>query len=224
LTLDAQPQAFLTNEKKNVIVDYFVKWRITEVAQYFRSTRGDENTALSRLSQIIEDGLRDEFGKRTIQEVVSGERAEIMDILQVRANKSAEEFGVEIVDVRVSRIDLPDEVSEAVYDRMRAERERVAKDFRARGMEEAEKLRANADRQRTVILANAYRDAERTRGVGDAKSTAVYAKAYNRDKEFYVFLRSLNAYKSTFSGKNDVIILQPDSEFFRYFNQSRGNK
>ena len=220
LTLDAQPELFLTSEKKNVIVDFFVKWRINDVGQYWRSTRGDERNAQIRLSQIMKDGLRNEFGKRTIQEAVSGERRQIMEILRVKADSLASELGIGVVDVRISRIDLPDEVSGSVYDRMRAERERVAADFRARGQEAAERIRAQADREATVILANARSEADRVRGEGDAKATEIYAKAYNRNPEFYAFYRSLEAYRKTFSGKNDVIVLQPDSEFFRYFGQS----
>jgi membrane protease subunit HflC len=224
LSLDAQPERILTIEKKNVTVDFFVKWRISDVGQYYRSTRGQERSALARLAQIIKDRLRNEFGKRTIQEAVSGERSEIMNILQIGANEVAKELGIKVVDVRISRIDLPDEVSASVYDRMRAERERVAKDFRARGMEAAERIRASADRKRTVILANAYRDAELIRGDGDAKAAEIYANAYRNNKEFYAFTRSLSAYQNTFAGKNDVLILEPDSDFFRYFNSTKGGK
>ncbi|MCP4408021.1 MAG: protease modulator HflC [Gammaproteobacteria bacterium] len=222
LTLDAQPERFLTSEKKNVIVDFFVKWRISDVGQYYRATRGQERNAMVRLSQIIKDRLRNEFGKRTIREAVSGERAVIMDILKVSSNAQAKGLGIEVIDVRVSRIDLPNEVSGSVYDRMRAERERVAKDFRAKGLEAAERIRAGADRKRTVILAEAYRDAELIRGVGDAKSAETYAKAFNQNSEFYYFTRSLSAYRNTFKGKDDVIVLEPDSHFFRYFNQPKG--
>ncbi len=222
LTLDAQPERFLTSEKKNVTVDFFVKWRIADVAQYFRATRGDERNAQSRLAQIMKDGLRNEFGKRTIQEAVSGERSEIMKVLRGKANDLAAELGIQVVDVRISRIDLPDEVSDSVYDRMRAERDRVAKDFRARGQEAAERIRAVADREATVIRANAYRDAEKIRGEGDAKAAEIYAKAYGKNAEFYAFTRSLTAYTNTFSGKNDLLILEPDAEFFRYLNQSQG--
>lgn len=220
LTLDAQPELFLTSEKKNVIVDFFVKWRINDVGQYWRSTRGDERNAQIRLSQIMKDGLRNEFGKRTIQEAVSGERRQIMEVLRVKADVLAKELGIGVVDVRISRIDLPDEVSGSVYDRMRAERERVAADFRARGQEAAERIRAQADREATVILANARSEAAGIRGEGDARATEIYAKAYNRNPEFYAFYRSLEAYRNTFSGKNDVIVLEPDSEFFRYFGKS----
>ena len=218
LTLDAQPESFLTVEKKNVTVDFFVKWRILDVGQYYRSTRGDERNALSRLSQIMKDQLRNEFGKRTIQEAVSGERSQIMDILKVKSNETAKELGVEIVDVRISRIDLPDDVSDAVYARMRAERNRVARDFRARGMEQAERIRAEADRQRIAIIAEAYRESEKIRGAGDAESANIYADAYNNDPEFYSFTRSIRAYEDAFGG-SDTLILEPESDFFDYFNQ-----
>ena len=218
LTLDAQPESFLTVEKKNVTVDFFVKWRIQEVGQYYRATRGDERNALSRLSQIMKDQLRNEFGKRTIQEAVSGERSEIMDILRIQSNETAKELGIEIVDVRISRIDLPDDVSDAVYARMRAERNRVARDFRARGMEQAERIRADSDRERITILAEAYREAEKTRGEGDAEAAKIYADAYNRDPEFYSFTRSIRAYEDAF-GESDTLILEPDSDFFNYFDR-----
>lgn len=224
LTLDAQPERFLTSEKKNVIVDFFVKWRIADVAQYYRATRGQERNALTRLSQIIKDRLRNEFGKRTIQEAVSGERSEIMDILQINANQVAKGLGIAVVDVRISRIDLPDEVSDSVYDRMRAERERTARDFRARGMEAAERIRASADRERTILLANAFRDSELIRGDGDAKAAEIYANAFNENSEFYAFTRRLNAYTNTFNGKDDIMILEPDSDFFRYFHQPEASR
>lgn len=224
LTLDIPPDRFLTSEKKNVIVDFFVKWRIDDVGQYYRSTRGDERNAQARLSQILKDGMRNEFGKRNLQEAVSGERSVIMEILRVQANEAARNLGISVIDVRISRIDLPDEVSESVYNRMRAERDRVAQDFRARGQEEAERVRARADRERTVILANAYREAERLRGEGDALATEIYAKAYGRNHEFFSFYRSLLAYRNTLSGQGNVFVLEPDSEFFRYFNQSSGKK
>lgn len=223
LTLDAQPESFLTVEKKNVTVDFFVKWRIKNVGQYYRATRGDERNALSRLSQIMKDRLRNEFGKRTIQEAVSGERSQIMDILRVKSNETAKELGIEVIDVRISRIDLPDDVSGAVYARMRAERNRVARDFRARGEEQAERIRAEADRKRVEIIAEAYRKAEQIRGEGDAEATKIYADAYTQDEEFYSFTRSIEAYKNAFGGA-DTIILQPDSEFFRYFNQKRSSQ
>ena len=217
LTLDARPESFLTVEKKNVTVDFFVKWRIQDVSQYYRATRGDERNAQSRLSQIMKDGLRNEFGKRTIQEAVSGERREIMNILRIKSNSLAKDLGIEIVDVRISRIDLPDDVSGAVYARMRAERNRVARDFRARGMEQAEKIRAGADRKRIEIISSAYKESEKIRGTGDAKSAKIYADAYKKNSEFYSFLRSIEAYKQIF-GTGDTFVLEPDSEFFNYFN------
>jgi membrane protease subunit HflC len=224
ITLDIRPERFLTVEKKDVIVDSYAKWRISNVAQYFRSTGGNEDRTASLLAERINTSLRDEFGKRTIQEVVTGERTEIMAQLTKDSDEKANELGVEIVDVRVKRIDLPPEVSESVYGRMRAERERVARDLRAKGSEAAERIRSDADRQHTVILADAYRQAEELRGTGDAKSAEIFAKAYNQDAEFYAFYRSLNAYRNAFSGSgSDLLVLQPDSEFFRYFKSQTGN-
>ena len=219
-TLDTDPERFLTAEKKNVIVDSFVKWRIAEVGRFYTAVAGDPIRANLRLDQIIKDGLRSEFSKRTLQEVVSGDRRQIMEILSSAATTEAQQLGIDVLDVRIKRIDLPAEVSNSVFQRMRAERERVAKDFRSRGAEAAERIRADADRQRTVILAEAYRDAERTRGEGDAKAAEIYANAYNKNADFYSFYRSLNAYRGTFGSKNDIMVLQPDSKFFQYFNQS----
>lgn len=221
-TMDSRPERFLTSEKKDVIVDYFAKWRISNVAQFFRSTGGRDEKTAQLLQERINTSLRDEFGKRTVQEVISGERAEIMQLLTKDADTKAAELGVEILDVRVKQIDLPPEVSESVYQRMRAERERVARDLRAKGAEAAEKIRANADRERTVIVADAYREAEQTRGEGDAKAAEIYAGAYSQDDEFYSFYRSLNAYKKSFSGTGDVMVLQPDSDFFRYLKNQNG--
>jgi membrane protease subunit HflC len=216
-TLDADPERYLTGEKKNLIVDSFVKWRIKDVSNYYTATGGDAMRANLRLSQITKDGLRAEFAKRTITEAVSGERQEIMDIITTQANAQAEAFGIEIVDVRIKRIDFPADISDSVYRRMRSERERVAKDLRSRGAESAEKIRAEADRARTVLLADAYRDAEKLRGEGDAAATGIYAKAYGKDVEFYSLYRSLNAYKSTFADKGDILVIEPTSEFFKYF-------
>ena len=221
-TLDAQPQRFLTIEKKDVIVDSFAKWRISDAGQFYRATGGSRDKTARLLSERINTSLRDEFGKRTIKEVVSGERAEIMALLTKDIDAKAAEFGVEILDIRVKQIDLPPEVSESVYDRMRAERERVARDLRAQGGEAAERIRAEADRQRVVIIADAYKEAEQTRGEGDAKAAEIYASAYNQDAEFYSFYRSLNAYKNSFNNRSDVMVLQPDSEFFRYLNNKGG--
>lgn len=223
LTLDVPPTEFPTNEKKYVKVDFFAKWRIKDVERYYLATSGIETKANQRLELILVDGLKNEFGKRTIQEVVSGERAEIMDVIQVQSNEEAKNFGIEVVDVRVSKIDLPDTVSDSVFKNMRAERDRVAKDFRARGREQAEVIRAKADKERTVILANAYNEAEQVRGEGDAKSAEIYAQAFTQDEEFYSFTRSLKAYINTFNSNNDVLIMEPDSKFFRYFKKSEQN-
>lgn len=222
LTMDAEPESFLTAEKKNVVVDAFVKWRISDVGLYYTAMGGSEINANQRLSQIIKDGLRSEFAKRTIQEVVSGERAEIMDILRTSTDSQVKPFGIDVVDVRIKRIDLKGGVSEAVYRRMEAERTRVATDLRSKGAEAAERIRADADRQRTVILAEAYRDAEQLRGDGDARAAEIYAQAYNQDPEFYAFYRSLNAYKTSFKDRSDVMVLEPDSDFFKYFKEMGG--
>lgn len=220
LNLDQEPQRFLTLEKKDVIVDYFVKWRITDVTAFYTATRGDVLYANGLLGQRINRALRDEFGARTVQEVVAGERSQILDVVKQTTANLPEELGIFVVDVRTKRIDLPAEVSGAVYDRMRAERNRVAKDFRARGSEAAERIRANADREREVILANAYRDAEIIRGEGDARATEVYAAAFSKDKEFYSFYRSLNAYQNSFSSSSDIMLIEPESDFFKYFNNA----
>ena len=221
LTLDARPQRYLTLEKKALIVDSFVKWRIDDVAVYYTSTSGDEFTAAKLLASRVDTGLRNQFGERTLTEVVSGERDELMAELLEELNQLVKtEFGIEVVDVRVKRIDLPQEVSESVYGRMRTERESEAREIRSKGKEFAEGKRADADRQETVIEANAYRDSELVRGDGDAKAAAIYAKAFNKDPEFYSFYRSLDAYRKTFGAGGDVMLLEPDSEFFKYMNQS----
>lgn len=223
-TSDAQPQRFLTAEKKFVVVDSYVKWRIADAAQYYRSTGGSVLTTSRLLAEQINTALRNEFGKRTIQEVISGERAKIMDTLAKNADDKASNLGVEIVDVRVKQIDFPERVSSSVYERMRSERERVAKEWRAQGAEAAERIQADADRQRTEILANAYREAEILSGEGDAKSAEIYANAFNRDTEFYAFWRSLKAYRDVFGDGGSVMVLDPDSEFFRYFSASQGGR
>jgi membrane protease subunit HflC len=220
LNLDARPERVLTSEKKNLIVDSFVKWRIEDVERYFRRTAGDERRALNLISQLIKKGLLDEFGKRTVQEVISGERVEIMKRVQEIADSRARELGATVVDVRIKKIDLPPEVSNSVFQRMEKERETVAKSFRSRGEEQAIGIRADADRQREEIIAEAYSEGQRVRGEGDAVAAQVYGDAFGQDPEFYNLSRSLTAYKKTFSGKNDLLILQPDSEFFRYFNNS----
>ncbi|MES9831435.1 MAG: protease modulator HflC [Candidatus Thiodiazotropha sp. LLP2] len=221
-TMDSRPERFLTAEKKDVIVDYFAKWRIANAAQYFRSTGGSLDKTARLLQERINTNLRDEFGKRTVQDVISGERTEIMDKLTKDSDVMASELGVEILDVRVKQIDLPPEVSESVYQRMRAERERVARDLRAKGAEAAERIQANADRERVVIVADAYREAEILRGEGDGKAAETYANAYKQNSEFYAFYRSLNAYKNSFKDSSDVMVLQPDSDFFRYLKNSSG--
>jgi membrane protease subunit HflC len=220
ITMDTERERYLTSEKKNVVVDAFAKWRVADVASYFTSMGGDENRANARISQVLKQELRNQFGRRTIQDVVSGERAQVMDILRVNTAQQVREFGVEVVDVRIKRVDLPEEVSPAVYQRMVAERSRVAKDLRSKGAETAEKITADADRQRTVISAEAYGEAERIRGDGDAKAAEVYAKAYSQDPDFYGFYRSLAAYRHAFKDKGNIMVLEPDSEFFDFFRQA----
>ena len=217
LTLDNQTENFLTIEKKNVEVDFFVKWRIVDTTKYYRSTGGQELVAMDRLAAIVNPGLRAQFGSRTIRQVVSGERNEILDAVQKTAHDRVAELGIEIVDVRVKRVDLPKDVSESVYQRMRAERTRVASDLRARGAEEAERIRADADREAQITLANAYRESEKLRGEGDAKAAEVYAKAYGQDPEFYKFYRSLNIYRDSFGTRDNILVLEPNGELFKYF-------
>ena len=217
LTLDATPARYLTGEKKNVSVDSFVLWRIADVATYFESMGGNEARAQSRIAQIVKDGLRGEFGKRTIKQLVSGDRVSLVSEMMLSANATAKDFGIEIVNVRIKRIDLPSEVSSSVYTRMEAERERVASELRSQGAEESEKIRSDADRQRTIILADSRREAEILRGEGDATSTEVYAKAYEQNSEFYSLYRRLNAYKNVFNG-NDMLVIEPKGEFFNQFD------
>ena len=221
LTIEsAEPERFLTSEKKNVLVDLFVKWRITDVRQYYVSVGGNEGLAQTRLLQTINDGLRAEFGNRTVHDVVSGERDKIMDLMRDKANEDAKTIGVEVLDVRIKRVDLPQEVSVDVYRRMEAERKRVANELRSTGFADSERIRADADKQREVIVAQAYREAQRVKGEGDAKSTGIYARAYEQNAEFYAFYRSLEAYKASFRGRNDVLVLEPSSEFFKYLRSS----
>ena len=221
-TLDSDPQLYLTSEKKQVIVDSFVKWRVDEVEGYYTSTGGNPQRANERLSVVIVKALRDEFGKRTVRQVVSGERAEIMTQMQVSALDQAQQLGLEIVDVRIKRVDLPSKVSQSVYDRMAAERKQVAKRFRSEGEEQAREIRATAERDREVILAEAQREGQTTRGDGDARATEIYANAYNQDREFYSLYRSLDAYRNTFNQASDILLIQPNTQFFRYFNDSAG--
>ncbi len=224
LTLDAEPERFLTKEKKFLIVDSFIMWRIEDEQKYFTTTGGDEFAAQRLLAQKVNAGLRDEFGLRTIKEVVSGERREVMNILRDQANQAASELGAKVIDVRIKKIDLPDEVSDSVFDRMRSERKRVANDLRSQGAEVGEQIRADADRQRTEILASAYRKAQEIRGEGDATAAKTYAGAYEENEAFFKFYRSLEAYRKTFQGYGDIMVLEPDSEFFRYFNDPMGNE
>jgi modulator of FtsH protease HflC len=222
MTLNIPPDRFLTSEAKNVIVDFYAKWRIDDVGQFFRATRGDERNAEERLAQILRDGMRNEFARYELAEVVSGERLTIMGAVRQEALETARELGVTLVDVRIRRIDLPDEVSESVYDRMRAERQRVAQDFRARGQEEGERIRSRADRDRTVILANAYRESEEIRGAGDALATEILGNAFGADEDFFTFYRSMIAYRNSLSGDRNTFVMEPSSEFFRYFNTPSG--
>ncbi len=217
LTLDNQTENFLTGEKKNVEVSFYVKWRIADAATYYRATGGQELVAMDRLSAIINRGLRDEFGSRTIQQVVSDDRDTMMQEVERKVVPNMADLGVEIVDIRLQSINLPQTVSESVYDRMRAERARVASDLRARGAEEAERIRADADRQAQVTLANAYKEAETVRGEGDGNASEIYAKAYGQDPEFYSFYRSLNVYRDSFSSGSDLLVLEPNGPFFKYF-------
>jgi len=222
LTMDSEePERFITSEKKNVLVDLFVKWRIVDVKQYYISVQGDEALARVRLAQTVNSSLRDEFGNRTVHEVVSGQRDKIMEIMRQKADVDARNIGVEVVDVRLKRVDLPQEVSESVYRRMEAERKRVANELRSTGFAESEKIRSNADRQREVIIAKAYRDAQKIKGEGDAKATKIYAEAFKKNPEFYSFYRSLDAYRQSFQNKNDIMVLEPNSEFFKYLKNSK---
>jgi membrane protease subunit HflC len=216
-------ERFLTGEKKNLIVDYFVTWRIVDPAQYYRSVRGDEEGAEQRLSAIVKEGLKAAISQRTLQEVVSAERTVLMEEMLVQVRERSPELGIEVVDVRVKRIDLSEEVSGSVYDRMRQERQAVATQWRAEGEEEYARVRADADRQRTVILAEAYRDAERIRGAGDARAAEIYADAYAKDQGFYAFYRSMQAYRESIGGDQDVLVLEPDSEFFKFLQNQVGS-
>jgi membrane protease subunit HflC len=223
LTMDpADAERFITSEKKNVLVDYYVKWRIQDVEKFYVSFAGDERRAENRLSQTVNDGMRAEFGKRTVHDVVSGQRDEVMEMLRKSADGDSRRFGVEVMDVRIKRVDLPSEVSESVYRRMEAERKRVANELRSTGSAEAEKIRADADKQREVIIAEAYRDAQRVKGEGDGRAAGIYSQAFGQNPEFYAFYRSMEAYKQSFSSKSDVMVLQPNSEFFRYMKSPRG--
>ena len=223
LTLDAvDPERFITSEKKNVLVDYFVKWRVFDVEKFYVSFSGDERRAANRLAQTVNAGMRAEFGQRTVHDVVSGERDDVMDSLRKKADADARRYGVQVLDVRIKRVDLPTEVSESVYRRMDAERKRVANELRSTGSAEAEKIRADADKQREIIVAEAYRDAQRIKGEGDGKASAIYGAAYGQNPEFYAFYRSMESYRNSFRNKTDLMVVQPNSEFFRYMKSSKG--
>jgi membrane protease subunit HflC len=225
LTMDARAERYLTLEKKALMVDAFAKWRIIDVRKFYTATQGEESRAQSLLGQRINDGLRNEIGRRDMHEVVSGERDQLMEALTRELNAVAKsELGVEVVDIRVKRIDLPAEVSPKVYERMKSEREREAREHRSRGQELAEGIRASADRERTIIQSEAYRDAERLRGEGDGVASQVYADAYNRNPEFYAFWRSLSAYENSFRNKSDVLVISPDSDFFKYMESQSGKR
>jgi membrane protease subunit HflC len=225
LTIDEpDTERFVTSEKKNLLVDSFVKWRIEDVRQYYISMNGDEARARSRLTQIINSVLREEIGKRNVREVVSGERDKIMQVVRDKVLQDAKPFGIEIVDVRLKRVELPADVSESVYRRMEAERRAVAAQLRSQGASDAEKIRAEADRDREVIIAEAYRDAQRVKGEGDAKAAAIYAKAFGESPEFYSFYRSLEAYRASFRNRSDVLVLDPNSDFFKYFRSPGGSR
>lgn len=226
LTLDSpEPERFITSEKKNVLVDSYVKWRIIDPKLYYESVGGDEVRAKTRLNQTVNAGLREEFGKRTVHDVVSGERDKIMEEMRTKADLDARKIGVQIVDVRVKRVDLPNEVSDSVYSRMEAERKRVANELRSEGSAEAEKIRADADRQREVIVAEAYRDAQKIKGEGDARSASIYGQAFGQNPEFYAFYRSLEAYRNSFNHKSDLMVVDPGSDFFKYMKgMNKGGK
>ena len=219
-TMDSDPELYLTQAKKNLVVDSFVKWRITDAANYYTRLGGLASNARNRLAQRVNDALRREFGNRSVQQVISGDRVEIMDVVRKTTDEEITSLGIEVLDVRLKRVDLDPDISERVYQRMEAERSRVAKDLRARGAEAAERITANADRQRAIILAEAKQKAQEIKGQGDAEATGIYADAFNRDREFYRLYRSLNAYRTTFSSPDNLLVIKPDSEFFSYFKQA----
>jgi modulator of FtsH protease HflC len=221
LTLDTKSERFLTSEKKNVIVDSFAKWRIGDVGLFYTTVGGDEYQANLRLEQVLKDAMRGEFGLRTIKQLISEDRSELRQTLLTKLAPVAGKFGIELIDIRIKRIDLPQEVSSSVYQRMRAERERVAREFRSQGSESAELISAEADKQKQVLLANAQRDAENIRGRGDAQSADIYAKSFGKNPEFFAFYRSLQAYQTAFEKTDDTLVLKPDSDFFKYFNSEK---
>ena len=219
-TLDAEPEEYLTFEKKNLIVDSFVKWRVIEPLLYYTKLEGLASNARNRLAQRVNDALRSEFGKRTVQQVIAGDRKKIMNVVREKIDKDIGELGIEVIDLRLKRVDLDPEISDSIYSRMVAERSRVAKELRAEGAETAERIRAEADRKRQITLANADRNAQEIRGRGDAKSTKIFADAFGQDREFYRLYRSLDAYQNTFNSPDNLLVIEPTSEFFRYFNQA----
>ncbi len=225
LTLDTpEPDRFITAEKKNILVDAFVKWQITEPRLYFVSFGGDERRAQDRMAQIVKAALNEEITKRTVREVISGERGKVMDAIRTKVANEAKQIGAQIVDVRLKRVDYVEQINNSVYDRMKSERSRVANELRSTGFAESEKIRADADRQRIVILADAYRQAEGVRGEGDAKAARIYAEAFGKNPEFYKFMRSLEAYKESFKTRNDVLVIDPNSEYLKYFKAPGGAK
>lgn len=225
LTSDASAESYYTVENKRLIVDSYAKWRVKDVEMYYKATGGEEVVADNRLASRIADGLRNQVGRRTLHEVVAGERDKLMEDLTRDMNKTAMEvLGVEVIDIRVKRIDLPEDVSESVFDRMATDREKEAREYRAVGREQAEVIRADADRQQTVLLANAYRDAELLRGDGDARAAAIFADAFNQNPEFFAFVRSLEAYKNSFNSSNDLMVVDPSSDFFEYLKNTEGQK
>lgn len=223
LTIDQRPVRIQTKEKKYMVVDSFVKWRIIDEAQYYTATTGgNEQKAASLISRMADDGLRNEFAKRTVNEVISQDRTQIMTVLTANISEKAQSLGIGIVDIRIKRVDFPEKISQNVYARMRTERERLAREHRSKGEEAATRIRADADAQSQILVAEAYRDSQIMRGEGDAFSAEIYAKAYNSDREFYRFYRSMEAYKKTFNNKSDVMLIEPDSDFFKYFKSSTG--
>jgi membrane protease subunit HflC len=222
LNYEHPDEKFLTGEKQNLIVDYFVTWRIVDAAKYYQAVHGDETRAIERMSAIVKEGIKAAISQRTIQEVVAADRSELLETMLNQARERSKVLGIDVVDVRIKRIDLPEEVSDSVYERMKQERQRVAKQYRAEGDEEYARIRADADRQKTVILAEAYRDAERIRGAGDARAAEIYAKAYSADPDFYAFYRSMQAYRDSIGGDQDVLVLKPDSDFFQFLQKRLG--
>lgn len=223
LTADMTPESFFTVENKRLVVDSYIKWQVKDVETFYKATNGDEATAENRLAQRVSDGLRNQFGRRTLHDVVSGKRDELMREITASINLDAVKLlGMEVKDIRVKRIDFPPEASQSVFARMAADREKEAREYRSQGKEQAEVIGADADKQRAILEANAYRDAERIRGEGDAQAAAIFAEAYSKDPEFYAFVRSLNAYRLSFSGKDDLMVVDPNSDFFRYLKDPKG--